>query len=169
MEKRQKLDIRKQTKKSGKTRQFLKIGLIVVLFVAGLGVLAFLVSKNPADKTEDIISRNGLHWHPELSIYIKGQKQEIPADIGLGFREEPIHTHDAMGVIHLEFSGLVVREDAKLANFFQIWGKQFNSNCIFKFCNGSEGKIKFSVNGKENNEFENYIMRDGDKIEIKYE
>lgn len=107
---------------------------------------------------DQIASRTGLHWHAQLAIYIKGEKQEVPEGIGLGAIEQPIHTHDNSGTIHMEFPGLVKKDDLRLGQFFQIWGKQFNS-----------GKVKMMVNGQDNQEFRNYQMRDGDKIEIRYE
>ncbi|MBI2020853.1 hypothetical protein HYS94_05600 [Candidatus Daviesbacteria bacterium] len=121
---------------------------------------------------DQIISRKGIHWHPRLSIYIKGEKQEIPADFGLGAVHSPIHTHAAdskEGILHMELNGLVTKDETKLSKWFQLWGKQFNSNCIFDKCNGEEGMVSLRVNGQENKEFENYLMKDGDNIEIKYE
>ena len=49
----------------------------------------------------------------------------------------------------------------------------FDKNCITlenneKFCNDENKKLKFFVNGKENNEFENYVFDDLDKILITY-
>ena len=48
----------------------------------------------------------------------------------------------------------------------------FNKDCITieneKFCNNSNKKLKFYVNGKESNEFENYVFNDLDKILITY-
>lgn len=104
-----------------------------------------------------------------LSIYINGEKKEIPANLGIGAIHKPIHTHDATGVIHMEMQGLVTKEDTKLGNFFVIWGKQFNSNCIFDTCNGDVGTVKMTVNGQESYEFEDHLMKDGDKIEIRFE
>lgn len=137
--------------------------------VAILTGSVLLLSRQEDIQVDQIISRKGLHWHAKLTIYIKGEKQEIPAEIGIGAVEQPIHTHDATGEIHMELGGLVTKDQLKLAKFFQIWGKQFNSNCIFDKCNGDEGKVKMIINGQENQEFENYQMRDGDNIEIRYE
>ena len=108
-----------------------------------------------------------MHIHPHLKIVIKGQEQPIPADIGITLGcMRPIHTHDATGTLHLEFPNV---RDVRLAEFFSIWGKQFSSNQIFDFQNGPEGQVKMLVNGQENMEFENYIMKDLDQIEIIYE
>jgi len=97
---------------------------------------------------------------PELEIYVNGDKIEIPQNVGLGGIHNPVHTHDDLPLIHLEFDGLVREDNVKLGNFFRVWGKDF-----MEF--GS--KVIMTVNGEENFEFENYQMRDGDKIELRYE
>lgn len=153
-----------------KVKKIAKISIWILIIIV-IGGLIWFVSKNSGKNNidENVISRQGLHWHYNLAIFIKGQKQEIPADIGIGFTHQPNHTHDASGQIHLEFSGLVKKNDVKLGKFFEVWGKQFNSNCIFDKCRGDEGKVKLLVNGAENNEFENYVVKDGDDIEIRFE
>lgn len=150
-------------------RKIIKMLSIFAAVGGGLGLIYWLVASQPTIAEDQIISRSGLHWHPELKIYIKGQFQEISGNIGLGAIHNPIHTHEADGVLHLEFSGLAKKDDLRLAKFFEVWKKQFNQNCIFDYCNGPEGAVKFLVNGKENSEFENYLMQDKDKIEIRYE
>jgi hypothetical protein len=127
------------------------------------------VATRPPIPEDDIIARGGVHWHPELSIIIKGQKHEISANIGLGAVHQTFHTHDTSGVLHLEQRGLVTKKDILLGRFFKIWGKEFNQNCIFDSCNGQSGKVVLLVNEKENSEFENYQTKDKDKIEIRYE
>ncbi len=110
----------------------------------------------------EIISSNGLHWHTELAIYVKGEKIEIPPNIGLGTVHNPIHTHaedSAVGTIHLEFPGVVRINDTKLGEFFKVWNKDINSFGT---------NIKMKINGIESTEFGNYFMKDGDKIELKY-
>lgn len=128
-----------------------------------------------------VVSRSGLHWHPQLEIYINGEKQEIPSDIGVGIqyasmptydprmRMTALHTHDDLPIIHMEFGGVVRENDTRLGNFFQIWGQEFSANQIFERENGPEGTVSMLVNGVPNNEFEHYRMKDGDRIEIRYE
>ena len=115
------------------------------------------------------MSRNGLHWHPEMAIYIKGVRQDIPEAIGLGLVHQPIHTHEADGVVHLEFSNLVKKDDLTVGGFFNNWGKMFSRERILDYSNGPDGTVKMYVNGQTNDAFENYIMQDNDKIEIKYD
>ena len=143
--------------------------LVSVLIIGPLAGLIWYAATRPPIPESDIVSRSGLHWHPELSIEIKGKKQEIPANIGIGAVHNPIHTHDNSGTIHLEMQGLVKKDDLRLSQFLKIWGKQFNANCLMDWCNGPEGNVKMFVNGQENTEFENYQMKDKDKIEIKYQ
>lgn len=147
-------------------RRFKKIalwGLGAGLIIAAVGGLIWYVATKPQIPESDIVSRSGFHWHPQLTIYVKGEKQKIPANIGLGAVHKPIHTHDEdsdQGIIHMEFQGLVRKEDIKLGQFFKNWGKDMRS---------FGANMKMTVNGEENAEYENFIMRDGDKIELRYE
>ena len=165
---------RRQQREKERLRYHRRQKLKKVLWVAAgaliiggviLGAGLFLANRPPQPASE-IISTQGIHWHAELSITISGQKQDIPANVGIGTTEQPIHTHEENNIIHFEFTGSVKKGDIRLGRFFEIWGKEFNQDCIFDNCNGPEGKVKMLVNGKTNFEFENYIMRDEDKIEI---
>jgi len=148
-------------------------GIAVLTVVILVGGVFFLSRGSSSSIPEDqVVAQNGLHWHPKLTITISGKKQEIPANLGIGAVHQNIHTHDQDakdGVIHMEMQGVVVKEDIKLGNFFRTWGKEFNSTAILDKKNGSEGTVKMFVNGKENKDFENYLMRDGNNIEIRYE
>jgi len=135
--------------------------LVIILLVGGAWWSKSLQSNDP-----NIISKNGIHWHPELTILIKGEKQTIPQNIGIGpqypSNMTPVHTHDdaTEGIIHLEFEGVVRKKDITLGQFFGIWGKDINSF-------GSN--VKMTVNELENNELLNYVMHDKDKIILNYE
>ncbi len=156
-------------RRQGKFKKFLWITTIVLIVGGGISALDWFLATRPALPESEIISRQGIHWHADLSIKILGQYQDISANIGIGITHQPIHTHEADGVIHMEFSGLVKKDDVKLDKFFKIWGRKFNQNCIFDKCSGSEGQVKMFVNNQPNSEFENYIMQDRDKIEIIFE
>jgi len=136
---------------------FIITSIVILILLTWTVWSKSLVSKNP-----DTLATNGLHWHSTLEIYMKGEKVEIPANIGLMGGHNPIHTHDedsTQGVIHMEFGGLVKKSDTRLGQFFNIWNKDI----------GSFGQnMKMTVNGIENVEFANYEMRDGDKIELRY-
>lgn len=139
---------------------------ILIIFIAAWWLKRPAAPQDPLNK---IISRSGLHWHADLQILIKGEKQDIPSGIGIGAVHLPIHTHDDKDVIHMEFQGAVRARDLQLGQFFKNWKKSFSSQCIFDQCNGADGSLKMLVNGKENMDFESYQMKDEDKIEIIYD
>ncbi len=152
-----------------KTKNFLLVAAAVLIVGGGIFSIGGFLATSPPPLESEIISAQGIHWHTELSITILGQKQVIPANIGLGIAEQPIHTHEEDNIIHLEFAGSVKKDDIQLRRFFEIWNRQFNQDCIFANCNGAEGTVKMFVNGETNFEFENYIMRHEDKIAIVFE
>ena len=133
---------------------YLFIGFIIILLIG-----VSLWSKSVQSKDSSLISTKGIHWHPELVIYVKDQKYEIPQNIGIGTIHQPIHTHADLPIIHLEFSGVVKKEDILLGKFFKNWAKDMRSFGT---------NMKMTVNGVDNTEFENYSMKDGDKIELRY-
>lgn len=110
-------------------------------------------------------SNIALHIHPMLEIYIDGEKQLIPSNVGISPGVmRPVHTHDASGELHVE--GPCVR-DFTLGDFFDIWGKEFSSERIFdKKTDG--GELKMFVDGEESNEFRDLILRDGQRIRIEF-
>lgn len=147
------------------------IALASIIILVG-GIFLLTKSTTPNIPDDQIVARNGLHWHPNLSIFIKGEKKELDDGIGLGVVHQDIHTHTEdfkQGVVHMEMKGVVSKADTKLGRLFQIWGKQFNSQCLLDQCATESGKIKMTVNGQENKDYENYLMKDGDKMEIRYD
>lgn len=172
-------DIRKQEKaalrSSASRNKVLKYGLVViVLIVIGYGIYSYTdggttLSGNIV--SSDLIPSTPIHWHPQLTIKINEQLQIIPPDVGsIAGRHQPIHTHgedNLQGVMHWELSSPTI-ETMRLGYFFRIWGKDFNSECIFDYCNNAENSVKMFVNGQPNFDFENYIIQDNDRIEIEY-
>lgn len=160
----------KQRQQREKKRIVHRITLwLLILFSIGgvfFGGRWFLTSR-PSISESEIISRRAIHWHADLRIKILGRVQDSPINVGGG--HGPIHTHEADGVIHIEPTGLVTKDDVRLSRFFKVWEKKFNKDCIFDKCSGSEDQLKMFVNDRPNFEFENYLMQDGDKIEIVFE
>jgi hypothetical protein len=106
------------------------------------------------------------HIHMILEIYILDKKQVIPTNAGITKGcMHVIHTHDESGELHIESP---YYHRFYLKDFFTIWGKTFNRNCIFEYCVDENHTLLFFVNGVENNEYENLPLRDGDTIRIVY-
>ena len=111
------------------------------------------------------------HTHSSLSIIIQGEEISIPQNIGIQDSVCPdgmrgIHTHDDTGRLHIETPSQI---DAPIGAFFNIWGEIFNSEQIFDNIADSDHEVIMLVNGEVNDEFENYIMLDGDTIKISFE
>lgn len=158
---RQKSERRESAIQKQKTKSYILWGVAVLVVIVLIGGLTVAYKNKPKIPESDIVSRNGLHWHPELTIFIKGEKQPLPASLGIsGSYMAPVHTHEPDGVIHLEFQGLVQKKDITLGQFFKSWGKDISSFGT---------AMKMTVNGKENAEYGSYIMQDKDKIELRYE
>ena len=64
----------------------------------GIAVLALIFaggvwwSKSLQQGDTGLIATKGIHWHTQLEIYVKGVKQDIPANVGIGATHQPIHT-----------------------------------------------------------------------------
>ena len=166
--KRQREETVQKQQRQRRLKKVLMWGIPILLIIAGIWAIAR--SPKTDEGTNPFISRRGIHWHPNLSISTKGEPVTIPANIGLGGGiHADTHTHKENDQIHLEMSRPVRESDTRLGVFFEVWGKEFNSQCILDACNGEEGTVKMFVDGEESFEFENYHMNDGDKIEIRYE
>src|SRR3990170_304746 len=65
--------------------------------------------------------RLDFHIHVRLSIFVNGQRREVPE--GVGIRDGCLywlHTHDASGLVHIEAPSPV---EFRLGQFFAVWGE----------------------------------------------
>jgi len=114
-----------------------------------------------------VVSPHTIHWHADLNIRIQGNDFTIPPSIGLLNNEHsPIHTHEPDNVVHMHNEGVVRERDVRLGEFFDVWGESFSKNKILDARIREGERIIMRVNGIENDEYENYPMRDGDVIDI---
>ncbi len=107
-----------------------------------------------------------MHIHVRLFIVINGFQQQIPANVG----NSPscmhvIHTHDTSGEIHVESP---VKYDFQLTHFFQIWGQPFSRDNVLGNFVDAEHFINFTVNNEPTLEYENLVLRDGQRVVIEY-
>ncbi|TLY04256.1 MAG: hypothetical protein E6K95_02750 [Thaumarchaeota archaeon] len=121
------------------------------------------------------------HVHPYLRIVIDGQNITIPAAIGIvnpqyqngiargGTCFEPLHTHDATGIIHVESAG---NTNYTLSEFFQIWNDTYHSitlggvnhpvvfsnTDILGFRADSTHRIVLLVDGQPSSEYQSLVL-----------
>lgn len=164
------------------TRSHVKAESAALAF-AGVMTIGFLVllavpsDESPVVDEWEITSvcldgHDGLatHIHATLSITIHSTDRAIPASVGIqdeacenGMRG--IHTHDEAGTLHIETPSPM---EAPIGAFFQIWGEKFDESHIMEKEANDNYEVLMFVNGERNMEYENYIMNDGDVIEIQY-
>src|SRR3989338_3048738 len=80
----QRLEEKQKFARQRAMKRLTKIALIVVIIGGSIGAFVWYLVTRPPIPEGEILSRSGLHWHPELAIFVKGEKQEIPADLGIG-------------------------------------------------------------------------------------
>lgn len=174
--KQQRREAKEQTHQAAQRRgvsaRWVRRVVIWAGIVAVAGWVVFKVMTAPTISDENIVTRKGVHWHAQLTIRINGEEVDIPAGIGIPSgvtHPENIHTHEPDHIIHVEKPGIVTPDDLRIKNFFEIWDKRFDSECIFDSCNDGQHRVRMVVNGEERSEFENYPLQDHDVIEIMYE
>jgi hypothetical protein len=146
--------MKKETKK--------QIATIFILIIFLGSSLAFaLISAFPSENQVNT-------WRAKLVIIIFGEQQQIPVDIGLTNQTKAkLYTLNSDGIIYKDVS-----EDANLGDFFQIWGKTFNSTCIFDYCNNANNSMRMYIytgdKQVENYDYEYYVIQNNDIIVIDY-
>ena len=149
-----------------------KTALISLALVAGAFLVYALLT---APKVEGPYTPGPVHWHATLSLTACGEPIKFPPVPRGGMLGPEIrHLHEGdEGQVHIE-SQVQRKEDIMVGAFLADVGIAFSEKQLGKYgagdkCpDGRTGKVAFAVNGKPNNEFEKYVMQDGDKIEIKF-
>ena len=111
------------------------------------------------------VGNESFHQHALLQLVLNGTKQTVPADIGLGQIESPLHTHDESGAIHMEAAR---KYPFTLGQFFTVWGVKFSSNQLGSYKNTAEQTVQVYVNGKLVDNPVNYQLQEKDKIIVGY-
>lgn len=155
----------------------------IVLGVVGVSALALVLtplfrgSGEPAGPQSDRTNREvaltcttdmatEFHVHPTLEIVVNGEKQAIPANIGVEPRcMNALHTHTPDGLIHVESPE---KRDFTLADFFAVWEKPFSREEVLAHKVDEAHRIRVTVDGVEVDTYENTVLKDGEHIVISY-
>jgi hypothetical protein len=90
-----------------------------------------------------------MHEHANVQIFVHGQDERIPTDIGINTSKgtiQSIHTHDDTGLVHLESSE---SREFTLGDFFGVWGVRFTPSCLGAYCNEGNNRLQVFVDGDE--------------------
>jgi hypothetical protein len=90
-----------------------------------------------------------VHIHQHLDIYVDGDKETVPAQIGIdagGGFIAALHTHDTSGIMHVESPTV---QSFSLGQFFAVWGLPLRPTCIGSLCEKGGRQLRVWVNGRE--------------------
>ncbi|MEK6872597.1 MAG: hypothetical protein AABW90_01125 [Nanoarchaeota archaeon] len=174
--KKDKHHIKEEEKESTYRKMYFYLfAIFIIVFIVFLAY-SFVSGEDECSKPAKETNIGGhknleLHIHPHLKIIIDEKQETVPKDIGIAYGiMRPIHTHDDSGKIHIEDH---CKRNFTLKDFFSIYEKDFNSQCIFDKCiddntSNNKGSLKMFVDGKESQEFENLVLKDKQEIVIEY-
>ncbi len=128
------------------------------------------------------------HIHANLLIYVNGQKEEIPADVGVDSSGiiSLIHTHDDDERLHMHPADLDGDSSADnpadfltVGDFFETWRTNagtpgnradalFDETRIFNNVVDATHELRMYVNGFQVTSYEDYQIHDEDQIVIAY-
>ncbi|HZS74740.1 MAG TPA: hypothetical protein VFA69_09600 [Candidatus Nitrosotalea sp.] len=111
------------------------------------------------------IDRN-THAHATLAVFVNGNM--------LNFSFSKYQNRDML--MHFENGdGFTLHKHSKsawLGPFFESLNMSLGKNCLvmnsLSYCSNFENQLMFFVNGTENNQFEHYVPRNGDRILVSY-
>ena len=173
-----KLEKLKAVKEAGRTernRKLLNFGIAGIAIIVGIALLALAATQQGNSPTANFVyPATPVHWHATPIISVCGEAKQIPLPapgqhLGTGL----LHTHED-ALIHIEGT-ITDSSQITLGVFFSSIGVKFSETEIMDKKNGDacpnglQGKVSMEVNSQANNEFENHIIKDGDKISIKFE
>ncbi len=113
-----------------------------------------------------------VHWHSQLNMNICGTPYHLPLEAGDLNKQ---HTHNATDKLHLH---AMVKspndEELELGNLFEQLNIKFNATCFADHCNGDlcpdgkPGALTMRVSNQSNQDFDNYLWRDGDIVSVQF-
>lgn len=120
------------------------------------------------------------HIHADWKVYINGKfldfSDKAHMERGKSGLSVSSFIHVDSGAPSPERTGDILHMHATgvpLWVFFESLGMKFDKDCLVletgdKYCNDGVDTLKFYVNGQINNQYENYVFNDQDKILISY-
>lgn len=180
---REKRELKAKEQQSGhhhlRTRESLRWAIVLVILFLGGGYLAYIFNNWKKSLPPQAYTSGPVHWHARVNVKICGESRELPADKALEAHGksavgEPLLHHHHDGIAHIE--GTILRpEEITIGRFFDVIGAKFSNTEIFEKTNGDQcsdgkvGKVKTTANSESLTEPRDYVLRDGDLIEVEFE
>lgn len=152
-----------QTKKPGMDKTKLVIySLIIIAGAAAVYVIMSSLSEAPR-----IGSVGSTHEHVDFKIFLEGKAIDF-SQPKYQIAAQYVHVEGGVGgVVHKHATGVTFRDFLKTMNM-DMDSKCFKSDDNKRYCNEGDSTLKFYLNGKISDKFENYELHDLDKVLISY-
>src|SRR5579885_1829234 len=124
-----------QRRRAVRAKRIKTASIIAIIALAAAGLIYFIVVQSQAPANAAYPSVDGVscdsgehsdfHIHTHVTIYINGQRTNVPANVGIASDNSCLywlHTHATDGVIHIEAP---TGRSFTLGTFLDIWGKHF--------------------------------------------
>ena len=148
-----------------RTSQLISIGIIAAI-AAGIAYGVYSYAQNPP-RTANFGAVGSTHEHVAFRLFINGQAVDF-SQPKYQLKSQYIHFEGGDGdTIHKH----ATRVD--IGFLFETMGMKFTSECLTmdngtQYCNEGSNTLKFFVNGARNNMYNNYVLKDNDKILLSY-
>lgn len=161
------------------TSLLIGIGIAALLVVLGYSVSYFYQAGG--ERGFVVCGADGcelaVHWHSQLEMSTCGKPVHLPLEAGDLNKQ---HTHKERDRLHFHAliktdetgTNLLEPEKLRVGDLFEQLNIRFTRDCFMDYCNGDAcpdgkpGTLRMAVNGVPNNEFAEYVWRDGDVIRI---
>jgi hypothetical protein len=145
--------------------QLISIGIIAaVAAAAAYGVYTYTL--NPP-RTANFGAVGSTHEHSAFKLFINGQRVDF-SQPPYQLKSQYVHFEGGDGdTIHKHATGV------DIGFLFETIGMKFTSECLTmnngtQYCNEGNNTLKFFVNGARNSMYNNYVLKDDDKILLSY-
>lgn len=155
-------------KKKRQQRTIISIVIAVALIAIVVGAVIALrpppnVVPLPDYLGHCVVGNLVYHSHPNVTITINGANVPLANNTYDQSCQQPLHTHDATGVIHVETDD---NRNYTLNDWFLLWGHSannlyytyFNSSQIFSYKVTSGHHLTMTVDGLNDTSFQNHIF-----------
>lgn len=125
-----------------------------------------------APKPSQQVLGEKVHEHADLKVYLNGKQLDLTQAKYQSTEDKEIdpdtHLHDGNGdIVHKHRKGIT------LGYFLKTLKIDFSKDCLVldtgeRYCSGGDNELKFRINDKPNDQFNNYEFSDLDRILISF-
>lgn len=142
---------------------------IIVFVIAGIGYLLVWALTGSLSPSTGIGPSGSTHIHMDFKVYTNGNAIDFSqGKYQKSHLNQRVHLEGGDGdLIHVHATGVT------MGFFLKSLGISFDRNCLTldtdeKYCDGGDGSLKFYVNDKPSDDWENYVLRNLDKLLVSY-